>query len=131
MPAAGFADATLASLIQKRVPGFEIKTSSQSTTSQTTASQASTEKSHGNNGGAIAGGVVGGVAGLAVVIALVWYAMLRRKKRPQPEESQKSTYSEPLADPFELLAETRAELASKLDMHAEMSGSNKPVAELA
>ncbi|KAJ5379553.1 hypothetical protein N7509_012672 [Penicillium cosmopolitanum] len=131
VPAAGFADATLASLIQKRVPGFEIKTSSQSTTSQTTASQASAEKSHGNNPGAIAGGVVGGVAGLAVVIALVWYAMLRRKKRLQPEESQKSTYSEHAAGPSELSAEARAELASKSDMHAEMPGSNKPVAELA
>lgn len=131
MPAAGFADATLVSLIQKRVTGFEITTSSQSITSQATTSQSLTENSHGNNAGSIAGGVVGGVAGLAVVIALIWYAMLRRKKRLQPEESQRWSYPEPPADPYELSAEARAELASKSDMHAEMPGSNKGVAELA
>jgi hypothetical protein len=92
-------------------------------------SQASTEISHGSNAGAIAGGVVGGVAGLAVVIALVWYVLLRRKRRLQFEDSQ--TNRGPSAEPCELSAEAHAELASKSDMHAEMPGSNKPVVELA
>lgn len=56
--------------------------------------------------------MVGGVAALAVVIAMVWYVMMRRRKRLQERQ-------EPVkgpVEPSELSGEVRAELASKLDL---------------
>ncbi|RDW93399.1 uncharacterized protein DSM5745_00721 [Aspergillus mulundensis] len=40
-----------------------------------------TSSSSSTNTGAIAGGVVGGVAGLAVILALIWFIMRRRRQR--------------------------------------------------
>lgn len=131
MPVAGFADATLASLIQKRVPQSKTthshNASSQATTSQSPSSQTLSHNSSHTNTGAITGGVLGGVVALALVIAIVWYRMVQRKKGLQ--EGQNSTSC--LVEPSELPGESRAELASKLDMHAEMQGENRHVAELA
>lgn len=64
---------------------------------------------------------------LAVVIAMVWYVMIRRKK--QLQENQEPVKGP--VEPSELPGEMRAELASKLDLHAEMHGENRHVAELA
>lgn len=122
-PSAGFADATLASLISKRVPSTTTSGSSSSSSSGSSlTTTSSAEKSSHTNTGAIAGGVVGGVVGLALIIALAWYSMTRRRK--QALERGESAIPESSKTSGNL----RAELYSK--SHAEMEGTSKSVAEL-
>ncbi|KAJ5893753.1 hypothetical protein N7495_005444 [Penicillium taxi] len=71
-PSAGFADSTLASLLQQRA-ATNISTSFSSSLSDQNTSHV--------NSGAIAGGVVGGVAGLALIAGAAW--LLFRSRRSQ------------------------------------------------
>ncbi|RDW72668.1 uncharacterized protein DSM5745_07840 [Aspergillus mulundensis] len=82
IPAAGFADPTLASILQLRVSG----SSAPSSPSDDPTSDAPDGES-GTNTGAIAGVVVGGVAGLAAILALVWFVLRRKRKHLQQVSS--------------------------------------------
>ncbi|KAJ5144651.1 hypothetical protein N7448_002043 [Penicillium atrosanguineum] len=140
VPSAGFADATLASLIQKRVPNSgisgSISSSSDGPSSTNSSSQGSNNTSSHVKTGAIAGGVVGGVAGLALIIALTWY-LVQRKERPQTEEN---SVKPPVANVLsELPGDAQAELPVQPGMYVEMpggqgigelQGESKPRAEL-
>ncbi|KAJ5668849.1 hypothetical protein N7462_009919 [Penicillium macrosclerotiorum] len=130
VPSAGFADATLASLIQKRVPSpaKSSPSSSSSVESSTTNSSSarSSDKSNHTNAGAIAGGVVGGVAGLSLIIAIVWYMVVRREKQ-NPVVLEPSEI--PRKVPVELSGKQYAEMQG--DKHyPEMQGDGRHIAEL-
>lgn len=77
VPAAGFADATLASVIQQRVNGPK-DASASFPTNNAPSKEHGTNTNHTNTG-AIAGGVVGGVVGLAFVAGAGW--LLFRRSR--------------------------------------------------
>ncbi|KAJ5895351.1 hypothetical protein N7495_007042 [Penicillium taxi] len=112
-PAAGFADATLASLIQQRVatPTNTGTNTALSTPSNTASTQDQDKKSNHINSGAIAGGVVGGVAGLAIIAGIAWLLIKRSRahkslaKDPQSGSDRSSPHSEiyelDAAHPFE------------------------------
>ncbi|KAH8689001.1 hypothetical protein BGW36DRAFT_402059 [Talaromyces proteolyticus] len=97
-PAAGFADPTLASLIQLRVTSAtstSIPTSSVPTPTPTPtlnpSGVASESHSSSVNAGAIVGGVVGGVIGLGLVAAFVWFLFKRNHSQEEsPEIEQKN-----------------------------------------
>ncbi|KAL4915241.1 hypothetical protein BDW62DRAFT_127324 [Aspergillus aurantiobrunneus] len=61
----------------------ETTTASSSATASATSTRTPSRNSDSssNNAGAIAGGVVGGCAGLALIIALVWFVMRRRRQK--------------------------------------------------
>ncbi|KAE8312201.1 hypothetical protein BDV41DRAFT_577831 [Aspergillus transmontanensis] len=54
------------------------------TTTHTPAVTESKSDTSSNNAGAIAGGVVGGCAGVALIVALVWFLLRRRRKQVTP-----------------------------------------------
>ncbi|KAJ5827397.1 hypothetical protein N7447_004160 [Penicillium robsamsonii] len=56
------------------------------TATPTPTNNANTDTSHSNTG-AIAGGVVGGVAGVAILIALAWCLLRRRRRQAQDSQS--------------------------------------------
>ncbi|KAF3400580.1 Kelch repeat-containing protein [Talaromyces pinophilus] len=98
VPAAGFADPTLASVLQKRV-GATVRSSTLASTTPSGAAQSSSV-----NSGAIAGGVVGGVVALALMAGVAWF-MIRRKRQDQADETP--TYQqnwEPPVPPQEMEA---------------------------
>ncbi|KAL5342682.1 hypothetical protein BJX70DRAFT_394517 [Aspergillus crustosus] len=73
-------------------------TSSTTTTTSTPTSDPETPDSDSSstNTGAIAGGVVGGVAGLALIAALIWFLLRRRKQKFTPVPT--TSYFEPTAE---------------------------------
>lgn len=73
---------------------------------------------HSTNKGAIAGGVVGGVIGLALVTALLYYALIQvRKKRVEREEVKISSESQ--IGELEDIG-IRSELGTKTNTRAEL-----------
>lgn len=79
IPQGGFADATLSSILQQRVPRATSTSSSNSTkTPQAPATTSKSSPPQHNDTGAIAGGVVGGVLGLAIVMGTAWLFWRRR-----------------------------------------------------
>ena len=50
----------------------------------------STQQSRGSDTGAIAGGVVGGLAGLAVILFLVYWFVIRKRRHERAEQQEKS-----------------------------------------
>lgn len=101
-PAAGFADSTLASSLQKRVGGATVTSS---TLPSTTPSDVAPSRSV--NSGAIAGGVVSGVVALALITGIAWFLIRRRRQnqaaemmipqqkweQPVPPQEMEATYS--------------------------------------
>ncbi|KAL4863617.1 hypothetical protein BDV12DRAFT_177310 [Aspergillus spectabilis] len=95
--------------------------STSSTTTTTPTSEPTTPDSNSSspstNTGAIAGGVVGGVAGLALIIALIWFFLRRRKQR---FTQVPTSYFEPPAEP-----KTQGAFGAELDnnsVRAELDG---------
>lgn len=81
-----------------------------------------------SNKGAIAGGVVGGCAGLALIIALVWFLLYRRRKQAGAAVSPgASTPAEKFnSDPRELPdSPARAELPSPSAMAHELPANER------
>ncbi|KAL4892027.1 hypothetical protein BDV59DRAFT_180688 [Aspergillus ambiguus] len=79
---AAVSSASVASSSLATATSTSIPTSGSATDSTTNAADNS---SGGNHTGAIAGGVVGGVAGLAIILALLWFFLRRRKQKQQPD----------------------------------------------
>ncbi|KAJ5383090.1 hypothetical protein N7517_001001 [Penicillium concentricum] len=75
-----------------------------------------------NNTGAIAGGVVGGVGGVAILIALVWLLLRRRKKQAQASQSTER----PPVPVSELSDATRITELSDGNRITELSGQSIP-----
>ncbi|KAL2833081.1 hypothetical protein BJY01DRAFT_98219 [Aspergillus pseudoustus] len=114
--------------------------SSTSTSSQTESSAAtatgltdSDSSSSSTNTGAIAGGVVGGVAGLALILALVWFLMRRRRKPAAVDSSvagagtaqQPTPLKEQFAPQYPPQYVPHAELDNNA-VRAELSGTTHP-----
>ncbi|KAL2828072.1 hypothetical protein BJY01DRAFT_255506 [Aspergillus pseudoustus] len=96
VPAAGFADPTLASLLQERVPTATSTPSPEDPANEDQDPGSETGESKTNTG-AIAGGVVGGVAGLALLVAGIWFFLRQRKKKKkkkQPQQQQQQQEEE-------------------------------------
>ncbi|RCI15815.1 hypothetical protein L249_3284 [Ophiocordyceps polyrhachis-furcata BCC 54312] len=91
-PKRGFADATLSSLLQLRVP----TTGAGGSTSRHPSTGWGADSSGKSPGaGAIAGAVAGGVGGLAAVAGLTWFLMRnKRRKRSEGEEEDGSVLKE-------------------------------------
>ncbi|KAL4811347.1 hypothetical protein BDV18DRAFT_8314 [Aspergillus unguis] len=72
-------------------------TGAANTTSPSTTPTPSDTSSDGSstNKGAIAGGVVGGVAGAALILALVWFLMRRRKQAGVQQNNAQMSYADP------------------------------------
>ncbi|KAL2831845.1 hypothetical protein BJY01DRAFT_226384 [Aspergillus pseudoustus] len=81
IPAAGFADPTLSSLLHERVSA----TATPSPSPEEDNDEPETESTSSTNTGAIAGGVVGGVAGLTLVLAAGWFLIRKRKRQKLAE----------------------------------------------
>ncbi|KAJ0425728.1 hypothetical protein BJY00DRAFT_155514 [Aspergillus carlsbadensis] len=134
VPAAGFADPTLASALQERVatststplPGDPAAQDQEDTNPET--------ESGTSNTGAIAGGVVGGVLGLALLIAIFWLFRRHQKKTQQLSvgELPASTSSDHKSEIGELGGrETVAELGGPPHlMRAELQGDRTQVHEM-
>ncbi|GAB1218442.1 hypothetical protein ATERTT37_007696 [Aspergillus terreus] len=75
---------TVASSTLATTSGTSTSTSTSTSTGTTssTATSSPDDTGSGTNTGAIAGGVVGGVAGLAIILALLWF-FLRKRKQPE------------------------------------------------
>ncbi|KAJ5930538.1 hypothetical protein N7466_006031 [Penicillium verhagenii] len=93
-------------------------------------SVATNDKSSHSNTGAIAGGVVGGVAGAGILLALIWFFLIRRRKSspvdndrshgpPQELPSDAGTKNDPrtMGSPKELSGEDRKVFAAELPAH--------------
>ncbi|KAL4959464.1 uncharacterized protein BDV14DRAFT_184667 [Aspergillus stella-maris] len=91
IPAAGFADETLASLLTKRTTPVPSPSPSDSPETSNPDSQDQTRDSDSTNVGAIAGGTVGGVVGLSLVAALLWFLRRHKKRKQQPSAGNIST----------------------------------------
>lgn len=96
IPQGGFADATLSSLLQLRVPtATSTSTSSSPSATNTSSSQSGNGKtgkqSSSTNTGAIAGGVVGGVVGLALLACIAWFLIRRNRQSKHMMPLQQSS----------------------------------------
>ncbi|EEA28483.1 hypothetical protein TMatcc_003188 [Talaromyces marneffei ATCC 18224] len=106
IPGAGFADPTLSSLLQKRVGGATVTSSTlpSPTKSQSSNQPGDATPSSSVNSGAIAGGVLGGVVALTLIASVAWL-LLRRPRQGQPKEApmyQQYQYRLPSRPPQEM-----------------------------
>jgi hypothetical protein len=88
--------------------------------------QAKLQAPAGSHGGAIAGGVVGGIAGIALIAALLWFLM-RRRRRSLSRQSPTST-KEALGDQLDGRDPRRGKFTQYggMELKAELDTENPP-----
>src|SRR3984885_8189652 len=74
-----------------------VTASTTSSTSSATSTPATSSGSSSSNAGAIAGGAVGGVVGLALIAALIFWWLRRRRAQPAPGALLDPTLIAPVA----------------------------------
>jgi hypothetical protein len=82
-PNTGHGGPIVSHILTHRVTG----TATGTTVSSTSGVDTNNANTSHSNTGAIAGGVIGGVAGVAILIALAWCLLRRRKKQAQDSQS--------------------------------------------
>lgn len=129
-PSAGFADAILASLIQKRVPDQTSRSSNSSSSSSTDDSSLnkSDDKSSHTSTGTIVGAVIGGVAGLGLIICIIWYLLARRAKQSAADAETPGDSRDRRGQL--LLSQEYTEMDGNNKIMAEMQGDSRRVAEM-
>ena len=92
-PRNGWNGTGLAEVFSHTVPrDTHIYPNGSNTTSGSNSHQPGASKTSHSNTGAIAGGVVGGVAGLAIVGAVAWVYLRRKRQRQGQEQDQVRLY---------------------------------------
>ncbi|KAJ5357420.1 hypothetical protein N7541_004578 [Penicillium brevicompactum] len=105
-------------------------TTNNTTTDGNTSSPAEStdSKSGSTNTGAIAGGVVGGCAGLALIVGLVWFFLVRRRKQVPKDIHEAGVETQRYQPAHELpvgARDGRSELESDYHMCSELPAEHK------
>jgi hypothetical protein len=85
-----WSDPALAALFVAKPPSATTGVSTGSPSSGSASASASAGPTHHSDTGAIVGGVVGGVGGLAIVGAIIFFCLSRRRRRHQTERERAS-----------------------------------------